>query len=174
MKFINIMCTEWWTVCLNWCFNKSAQCESHTPMRTGVGRQMPPERSKLPVTLVFLSFGLARRLAIWNYREGSYHNLVKIKHSIRNINIFTALFIQIIVLHLARLIFLKLATWNYPSCRVWKMLFTPQFVLHRVICCESTGFDTKEVISMKFHFPLFYKSMFSKPSGTIVTLLFNN
>lgn len=108
MKFINIMCTEW-TVCLNWCFNKSAQCESHTPMRTGVGRHMPPQRSKLPVTLVFLSFGLARRLAIWNYREGSYHNLVKIKHSIRNINIFTALFIQIIMLHLARLIFLKLA-----------------------------------------------------------------
>lgn len=108
MKFINIMCTEW-TVCLNWCFNKSAQCESHTQMRTGLGRHMPPQRSKLPVTLVFLSFGLARRLAIWNYREGSYHNLVKIKHSIRNINIFTALFIQIIMLHLARLIFLKLA-----------------------------------------------------------------
>lgn len=100
MKFINIMCTEW-TVC----FNKSVQCESHTSMRTGVGRYMPPQRSKLPVTLVFLSFGLA----IWNYRERLYHNLVKIKHSIRNINIFTALFILIIMLHLTRLIFLELA-----------------------------------------------------------------
>lgn len=145
MKFINIMCTEW-TVCLNWCFNKSAQCESHTSMRTGVARHMPPQRSKLPVTLVFLGFGRA----IWNYREGSYHNLVKIKHLIRNINIFTDLFIQIIMLYLARRIS---SNWrNSPSCRVWEMLVTSQFVLHRVICCESTVFDTKEVISMKFHF----------------------
>lgn len=106
MKFINIMCTEW-TVC----FNKSAQCESHTSMRTAVARHMPPQRSKLPVTLVFLGFGRA----IWNYREGSYHNLVKIIHSIRNINIFTALFIQIIMLHLARLIFLKLAQLPEPQ-----------------------------------------------------------